>query len=125
MGTYRDLVVWQRAIDLSVEVYSLTRSFPTDERFGLTSQMRRAGVSVASNIAEGHGRDTAGSFAHFLSIAQGSLKELETQTIIAERVGYIDRDVAEAIGSRYAEVGRLLRPLIVHARNRANPRTTN
>ena len=84
---YRDLVVWQKAIELTVCVNQLTRSFPGDELYGLISQMRRASVSVASNIAEGRGRLTAGEFRQFLGVAQGSIYELQTQLFVARRLG--------------------------------------
>jgi four helix bundle protein len=87
---YRDLIVWQRAMDLVETVYRLTRKFPEHERFGLTSQIRRAAVSVPSNIAEGHGRHTTREFLHFLSIASGSLREVQTDLLIAHRLHYIE-----------------------------------
>ena len=82
---YRDLVVWQRAMELAEATYLLTKRFPPDEQYGLTSQARRAAASVAANIAEGYGRQTRASYVSFLRIAQGSLKELETHLILAER----------------------------------------
>ena len=84
--SYRDLLVWQRAMDVAVAVYDLTRSYPQDELFGLTSQSRRAASSIAANIAEGYGRASKLSYLHFLKIARGSLKELETHLMLAERV---------------------------------------
>jgi four helix bundle protein len=84
---FHDLIVWQRAIELTVSIYSLTRSFPKDEMFGLTSQMRRASVSVASNIAEGRGRLNPAEFRQFLGVAQGSICELKTQLLVAKRLG--------------------------------------
>jgi four helix bundle protein len=85
---YRDLIVWQRAMTLAVEVHRLTKVFPREERFGLTSQVRRAALSVPSNIAEGHARQGK-EFRHFLSIARGSLAEVETQLMFAVAVGYV------------------------------------
>ncbi len=90
--SYRDLKVWQRAIDLSIEIYKLKRSFPKDELYGLVSQMRRASVSVPSNIADGQGRQSLGDFKRFINIAIGSLAELHTQLLIACRLAYIDRE---------------------------------
>lgn len=84
--SYRDLKVWQRAMDLAVLVYGLTAAFPKQEQFGLTAQSRRAAVSVAANIAEGYGRSTKAAYLNFLRIAQGSLKETETHLILAGRV---------------------------------------
>lgn len=109
---YRELIVWQRSMDLVVEVYRRTDGFPKSEAFGLTNQMRRAAVSVPSNIAEGQGRSTAKDFAHFLHIARGSLHELETQACIAHRLGYLPDDAAADIAGRTAEVARILNGLI-------------
>ena len=89
MNSYKDLVVWQKAIDLTIEIYSLTNLFPKEEMYGLVSQIRRSAVSIPSNIAEGQARKYHQQFSHFLSIAQGSLAELETQIIIAIKLGYI------------------------------------
>lgn len=105
--TYRDLLVWQRAMDLVDAVYRLTRGFPREEVYGLTSQVRRAAVSVPSNIAEGHGRQTQRHFLHFLSIARGSIKELETQVLIAKRLGYVDEDQSTKVLELTDQVSRL------------------
>ncbi len=86
--SYRDLQIWQKAVDLAVHVYQITETFPKSEVYGLANQMRRAAVSVASNIAEGHSRSQA-ELSHFLSIARGSLAELETQIEIAKRIDYL------------------------------------
>ena len=112
MRGYRDLMVWQRSMDLAESVYRLTKTFPGDERFGLTSQTRRAAVSVPANIAEGYGRGTRPSYASFVRIAQGSLKELETHLILAQRVGLCtDRDTEGLLGEA-DEIGRMLRSLL-------------
>jgi four helix bundle protein len=87
--SYRDLTVWNTAVDLTLEVYRITESFPQTERFGLTNQIRRAAVSVASNIAEGHARSTRGEYRNFLSIARGSVIEIEVQLFLAEQIGYV------------------------------------
>jgi len=87
--SYRDLVVWQKAMDLVTAIYRITAQFPREEMYGLTSQLRRAAVSIPSNIAEGQGRHGVLEFRHFLRQSCGSLMELETQTLIAERLGYI------------------------------------
>jgi four helix bundle protein len=84
--SFKDLVVWQKAIDLTVDVYKLTARFPEAERFGLTNQMRRASVSIASNISEGYGRATKGEYFQFLGHARGSCSELETQLVIAKKL---------------------------------------
>jgi four helix bundle protein len=90
MRDYRRLVVWSRAHELTMMTYQFTNNFPTDERFGLTSQMRRAAVSIASNIVEGYGRESDRDFARFLHIASGSCCELEYQFVLAGDLGYID-----------------------------------
>ena len=86
--SYRDLKIWRRAIQLSVAVYKLTGQFPIDERFGLTSQLRRAAVSVASNIAEGYGRASKGEFRQFVGMVRASVLELQTQLVIAKELGF-------------------------------------
>ncbi len=90
--SYRDLIAWQKAMDLVTAVYQASASFPKDEMYGLTSQLRRAAVSVPSNIAEGQGRHGAAEFRHFLRQASGSLMELETQIMIAERLRYLNSE---------------------------------
>jgi four helix bundle protein len=107
---YSDLVAWQKAIDLVEEVYKITKAFPRDEVYGLTSQIRRAAVSVPSNIAEGQARSSR-EFIRFLSIAHGSLSEVETQMVIAQRLGYMNSDQAGQLGEMTAEVGRLFNGL--------------
>jgi four helix bundle protein len=115
--SFRDLDVWNKAMDLVVEVYALTRGFPSDERYGLTSQMRRAALSVASNIAEGNGRSYRREYAHHVSIARGSLSELMTCLEIAQRLGYISRDVFRPLAVRLEEVSRM-RLMLMRALNR-------
>jgi len=107
-GSYRELIVWQKALDLVDRVYEVAARFPADERFSLTCQLRRAVVSVPSNIAEGHGRMNPGDYLHHLRIANGSLKEVETQLIIAGRQGYITREGTREVWDLAQEVGRLL-----------------
>jgi four helix bundle protein len=108
--TYRDLIVWQRAMDLACEVYHLTSTLPREELFGLTRQLRESSVSVASNVAEGQARGTK-DFRRFLGIALGSLQELETQLLLAERLGLADRGHVAPVMESTAEVGRLLHGL--------------
>ena len=110
--SYRDLLVWQASIELAVVCYDVTRGFPREELYGMVSQIRRSATSMAANIAEGHGRDGTAQFVQFLRIAQGSTKELETHTIIAQRVGLVQPDAAEDILGRCSEIGRMLRSLI-------------
>ena len=109
--SYKELVVWQKAIDLTVAVYQLTKKFPKDELFGLVSQMRRASVSIASNIAEGEGRKSKKEFSRFLGISLGSKAELETQLILCERVGLADKSEISLIKNSLDEVGRMLAKL--------------
>ena len=92
MATHKNLEIWNTGINLVIEVYSVTKEFPKEEKYGLASQMRRAAVSIPSNIAEGAARKSDTEFIQFLYIALGSLNELETQTIIAHRLGYIIED---------------------------------
>ena len=96
MKCFKDLVVWKRGIDLVEDIYALTANFPANEQFGLVSQMRRAAVSIPSNIAEGQGRKSTKEFMQFLYIAKGSLAEIETQLIICERLMFVD-DTQEMI----------------------------
>ena len=109
---YRDLIAWQQAVELVSNIYRSTRTFPSDERYSLTSQIRRAAVSVPSNIAEGQGRCSTGEFRQFLGHARGSLLELETQLIISRDLNYLREDATVQLLSRIAEVGRILNGLL-------------
>jgi len=109
---HRDLVVWQKALSLVEVVYAASKSWLADERFGLVSQVRRAAVSVPSNIAEGCARRSTGSFVHFLSIARGSLAELETQMILANRLTYVSETQLDRVFAAADEVSRMLASLI-------------
>ena len=111
-GSYKELLVWQQAMNLAVAVYENTRSWPKEELYGLTSQVRRSATSVPANIAEGYGREIRGSYLQFLRIAQGSLKELETHLIIAERAGIAKAENIGALLSDCESVGKLLRLLL-------------
>ena len=106
--SFRDLVVWQRAIQLTVQVYKLTASFPASEQFGLTNQLRRASVSVASNIAEGYGRSTKGEYLQFLGHARGSKCEVETQLVISTALGFGSKKELKLAEDLADEVGRML-----------------
>ncbi len=110
--SYRDLRVWQQAMDLAEACYRTTREFPKEELYGITSQMRRAAVSVAANIAEGHGREGRGEFIQFLRVAQGSLKELETHLLLSQRVGLASTKTVDSILARCEATGKMLRALI-------------
>ena len=118
-GTYRDLKVWQTAMEMVQEVYRLTQAFPREETYGLTVQLRRAAVSIASNIAEGKGRSSDKELLHFLSNAKGSLFEVETQIMSADGLGYLTHRQGEELLSRTAEVGRLLNGFMKAFRNTA------
>jgi len=109
---YRNLIVWQRAMDLVEDVYKISSDFPREEQYGLTSQIRRAAVSVPSNIAEGQGRRTTTDFVRHLYIAYGSLREVETQTLIAQRLNYSVDTKFQIVMNRTGEVGRLLNGLM-------------
>ena len=112
MNSYRDLIVWQKSMDLVKKVYLLTTQFPKDELYSLTSQVKRSAVSVASNIAEGYGRQHKREYIHFLQISRGSLFELQTQLEIAVMVGYLNTEqLAEVIGIG-VEVEKMLNSLI-------------
>lgn len=119
--TYFDLLVWQRAMDLAERVYESSSLLPRDERFGLTSQMRRAAVSVASNIAEGHGRRSTGEFRQFLGYAVGSLHELETQLRLSVRLTFLTETQALEPLALSAEVGKLLAGLLRSLRRNRGP----
>jgi four helix bundle protein len=109
---YQDLVVWQKAMELVTAVYRVTRDWPREEQYGLTSQVRRAAVAIPSNVAEGHGRSGRREFAHHVSIAYGSLCELETQLLIAERLDFSDAKATESLMERIADVRRLTSGLL-------------
>ncbi len=115
--SYRDLLVWQRAMDLAVDTYAVSRAYPREELFGLTSQTRRAAASIAANIAEGYGRSTKPAYLNFLRIAQGSLKELETHLILAEKVGVTPSGSTDELLGAADELGRMLTGLISKLQN--------
>ena len=110
--SFHELTVWQRSIDLSVQIYSLTRSFPKDELFGLTNQVRRASVSISSNIAEGQSRLSKPEFIHFLSIARGSNAEVRSQLALARRLNFGDIDSIVQCEGLAIEISKMLNALI-------------
>ncbi|MGB8400678.1 four helix bundle protein [Bradyrhizobium sp.] len=112
INSYRDLRVWQDAMTLAETCYRLTRQFPREELFGLTSQIRRAAASVPANIAEGHRRENTGSFVQHLRISQGSLKELETHLLLAERVSILPASDLQAVLVQCESLGKMVRALI-------------
>ncbi len=122
--SYRDLEVWKKAMDLVVECYRLTDHLPKSEVYGLASQIQRAAVSIPANIAEGHGRDHLGDYLRHLSVANGSLMELETHLLIASRLSYVRVSDVEPVMARAAELGRMLAGLSRSLkRGRAAPNT--
>jgi four helix bundle protein len=121
--SFKDLVAGQRSIELTIGIYRLTSGFPDSERFRLTNQMRRASVSIASNIAEGYGRSTKGEYVQFLGHARGSCSELETQIVIARKIGFGAPANLDSADSLCNEVGRMLCGLIksIRAKQSASP----
>ena len=124
-SSYRNLLVWQRAMDLVTDIYRLTKTFPRDEVFGLASQMRRASVSIPSNIAEGKGRHSSKELLQFLFHARGSLLELQTQVTIAERLSYLDKKEAVRLEESSSRVGQLLNGMIRRFRQPRSPETVS
>jgi len=118
--SYRDLKVWQAGMDLAQECYLLTRRFPREEQFGLTSQIRRAASSIPANIAEGWGREGTAEYIQFLRIAQGSLKELETHLLLSERVGLVATEQTRPILQGTDELGRMIHSLLGSLKRRKN-----
>jgi len=112
VNSYKQLLVWQRSVDLVETVYRITAKFPPAEQWGLISQMRRAAISVPSNIAEGYGRQAAGEYRHHLSIGRGSLLELETQIILSGRLQYLGADETKSILAEIEEISKMLATLI-------------
>ena len=110
--SYRDLIAWQKAMGLAAAVYRATEVFPSREQFGLTNQMHRASVSIPSNIAEGQGRGTTKDYVHFLHISRGSLQELETQLLLAQRLSFASETEVQSLLSVCDEVSRLVSGLI-------------
>ena len=110
--SYRDLIAWQKAMDFVGDIYTSTNIFPTSEQFGLISQLRRAAVSIPSNIAEGQGRISKGEFKQFLGNARGSLLEVETQILISRKLGYLVEERCAGLLQRSKELGRILNGLI-------------
>jgi four helix bundle protein len=119
--SYRDLLAWQKGIELCEGIYHVSRCLPPEELYGLTSQVRRAAVSVPSNIAEGAGRNTSGEFIHSVGHSRGSLFEVETQLIVARRVSYLSEAQLQPLFQVTDEIGRLTAGLI---RSLSNPHTS-
>jgi four helix bundle protein len=117
--TYRELIAWQKAMKFVTEIYSAAQRFPGEERYGLTNQLRRAAVSIPSNIAEGQARFSQREFHHFLSQARGSLVEIETQLLIARELKYLQLAKVEDLLAAADELGRVLNGLIASIKSRA------
>lgn len=123
--SFRDLIVWHRSIQLSVATYEFTRDFPGEERYGLTSQLRRASVSVPSNIAEGSGRRSSGEFCQFLGNALGSVNEVITQLVISEKLGFGAPNLRAECERLASEVERMLKALIASIEQRKRSSATD
>ena len=108
MHQFKELSVWNKAVDLATDVYSYTKNFPSEEKYGLTSQIRRSVVSISSNIAEGAGRKSKKEFKHFLNIAYGSGSELETQLLIARNLGFMNNENYEALSEMITEIQKMI-----------------
>jgi four helix bundle protein len=120
MRPHEKLDVWRKAIDFVLEVYKTTESFPKEEKFGLTSQIRRAAVSVPANLAEGAARTSVKEFAHFISNAQGSASEVETELLIAHRLGYLQQAKYYSLREAHDDLGKMLNGLSRHIKQRIN-----
>jgi four helix bundle protein len=116
MRPHEKLEVWNRAVELVINIYKSTKDFPSDEKYGLTSQIRRASISIPANIAEGSARNTTKEFLHFLSIAQGSSSELETELLIAQKLGYLNEKNYIELKTEAESIGRMLIGLSNHLR---------
>lgn len=127
--SFRNLRVWQAGVRFVVQIYRVTRTFPPDERFGLTSQLRRAAISLPANIAEGHGRISSGEWIQFLGIARGSAYEIETQLVIAHELGLLDepthRELTNAISGIARGLIRLIEAAQRHRKPNRQPTTDN
>ena len=112
LESYREPIVWQRAIQLSVTLYRFTHEFPRDEAYGLIAQLRRAGVSIGSNIAEGYGRGSTGDYRHYLGVARGSNYEVQTQLVIAKELGFGNAEKWDKVDGLSTEVGKMLNAML-------------
>jgi four helix bundle protein len=122
MAHFKKLIVWQKSINLVTEIYRITEQFPSSEIYGLTSQLRRASVSVPSNIAEGNTRRSKADYLQFLRIARGSCSEIETQIIISKNLGFIDDNTFETLSFNIIEISKMINGLINSLKD-SNPTT--
>ena len=118
LKNYRELKVWQKSYRLCLDLYRITKEFPKEERYGLTSQIRRAAVSIPSNIAEGYGRKTTADYVRFLYVAYGSICELETQLLLSGDLKYVNQEILKALKDDTEEVERMLKALIKSLENK-------
>ncbi|MEW6102436.1 MAG: four helix bundle protein [bacterium] len=128
MKNYKELEVWKKAINLVIEIYKITKSFPLEERYGLTSQIQKSVVSIPANIAEGWGRSSTKEYIQFLIIARGSLMELDTHLIISQKLNYIQIEILEGIQREIESIGRMLNRLIQSLKHQSpipNPQSRN
>ncbi|HZV45942.1 MAG TPA: four helix bundle protein [Thermodesulfovibrionales bacterium] len=122
LKSYKELKVWEKAYQVCLDLYQITRNFPQEEKYGLTSQIRRAAISIPSNIAEGYGRKTTGEYIQALYVAYGSLCELETQILLAVGLGYLSSEKNTVFQKEIGDVERMLKGLIKSLRNKhSNP----
>mgnify|MGYP003611930403 CR=1 FL=1 len=112
MGNFKELLVWKKSIEFVTEIYEITASFPSEEKFGLVSQIRRSAVSIPSNIAEGNARRSSADYIQFLKIARGSGAEVETQIIISKNLGFIEDVKSEELTSKITEIMKMINGLI-------------
>ncbi|WP_412850350.1 four helix bundle protein [Chryseobacterium sp. PMSZPI] len=112
MGNYKELIVWQKSVDLVTEIYNVTTAFPKEELYGLTSQIRRSSISIPSNIAEGHSRRSTSDYLQFLKISRGSCAELETQLIISRNLNYLDLEKFQILFEKTSEISKMLNAVI-------------
>ncbi|KMQ66129.1 S23 ribosomal protein [Chryseobacterium angstadtii] len=121
MGNFKELWVWQKSVHLVTEIYSFTQSFPKQEIYSLTSQIRRSSVSIPSNIAEGHSRRSTLDYIQFLKIARGSCAELETQLIIARNLNYLNPEEFQNLSEKTAEISKMINAIITKLQSTPNP----
>ncbi len=112
MGNYKELIVWQKSVDLVTEIYTSTTAFPKEELYGLTNQIRRSSISIPSNIAEGHSRRSTNDYLQFLKIARGSCAELETQLIISKNLHYLNPEEFQILIKKTSEISKMLNAII-------------
>ncbi len=120
MQTHKDLIVWQKSIDLAEAIYIATRQFPKEETYGMVQQMRRAATSIAMNIAEGYARNSDKETLHFLYVAVGSAAEVDTQIILSERIGYLDNNEASLLERQITAIRKMLNALITTLKAKNN-----